>query len=90
MQSSGENNEEFILPIPADLIPYFIIDEAVFTRLKVLIQAIFHIDYVLVLRGPLAVVLTTAWTSFLWIWILKYQSNVMYLLSGGKKMKRLC
>lgn len=45
---------------PSESVPHLIINEAVLTRLEVCIQAILHIDYFLILRGTLAVVLAAA------------------------------
>lgn len=54
------NLGNFFFLFQALSVPHFIINEAVLTGLEVLIQAIFDIDYILVLRGPLAVILTAA------------------------------
>lgn len=58
---------------------HFVVDEAVLARLEVFVQAVLHVDDVLILRGPLAVVLAAAGTSLLRIWILKYLSDVHLL-----------
>lgn len=46
-------------------VSHFIINETVFARLEILIQTIFDVDYFLILRGALAVVLPAARTSLI-------------------------
>lgn len=68
---------------PSESVPHFVINEAVLTRLEVCVQPVLHIDYFLVLRRTLAVVLAAARTGFLRVRVLKYLSDV-HLLSERK------
>lgn len=68
---------------PSESVPHFIINEAVLTRLEVCVQAVLHIDYFLVLRRTLAVVLAAARSRFLRVGVLKYLSDV-HLLRAQK------
>lgn len=69
---------------PSESVPHFIINEAVLPRLEVSVQAVLHIDYFLVLRRTLAVVLAAARPGFLRVRVLKYLSDV-HLLSPRKR-----
>lgn len=59
--------------------PHFVVDEAVLAGLEVLVQAVLHVDDVLILRGALAVVLAAAGAGLLRVWVLKYLSDVHLL-----------
>lgn len=68
---------------PWESVAHLIINEAVLARLEVCVQAVLHVDYFLVLRRTLAVVLAAAGTGLLQVRVLKHLSDV-HLLLGSK------